>query len=119
MNEETIDRLLQELGPITDKLGDGAEHVYRLATRQAIINGVTDLIIAVVFFIGAYVAYRVLLHAISEAKKDRLSAWGPGGPVVAIVGVFFVGVGVGHVVIALRALLNPQWAAFEIIMRAI
>ena len=119
MNNETIDRLIEELGPVTEKLGEGAERVYRLAVRQAMVEGVLDILAAIFFAILVYISYRVVLYAHGEVQKDELSGWAPGGVFVALGGVTFIFAVVIYLSEGIRNLINPHWAAFEIIMETV
>lgn len=132
MNTDTLDRLIEELGPVTEKLGEGAEHLYALAVRQAIIQGVMGLILAIVLAVVPYVAYRVIVSirkkvdSIKEAEKSMASydrtdtdGWFFASLGAGLVGVAASLTSIGFFYSAVITLLNPQWAAVDIILRAI
>lgn len=73
---ETLDRLIDALEPVADKLGQGAEHVYRLAVRDALITGVNHTLVGLLFFAVAFAFLRLArswhkkAEALEQAYED-------------------------------------------------
>lgn len=59
MNNDTLDRLIEQVGPALEQLGDGFEHVYHAAVRQAIVAGIIKSVIGLLLVIFAIVVWRV------------------------------------------------------------
>lgn len=63
MNQDMLDRLIEELRPLAEKLGQGAEFLWEVAYRQTVIDGSMGLI-------GALIALAVIITFIVLAKKN-------------------------------------------------
>lgn len=123
------ERIIKELRPIADKLGEGAERVYELAVRQAIARGIGYLIVAVVLAAAVVVcikAARWCRAGFTEAKanKDRYD-YGAGdgymfGGCAAVVGAIGSGIAsLSFIYSAVLIFVNPQWAGIQEIMRSL
>lgn len=122
----TIDRLIEELRPIAEKLGEGAEELFRLAVRQAYIDGITNLAIGIALMVLCVVAYKVVRwchNQYPEARKARSFGGGDGylfgGVVTVFVGLIAFGLSIGCLVTAINALANPQFYAAQRLLESV
>lgn len=122
---ETVDRLIDALNPVAQRIGEGAEHVYRLAVRQAIIEGIASLVLAVVLAVLVYVGVRVLLwfRVQYESARERHrydgDGWAFGG---WLLGFAVLACAIGAIGCAFDGavtLANPEYAAIENLLEAV
>lgn len=72
MTDEQIDRILDGLGQVAEKLGEGAEHIYGVLVRQSFVEALYYLIPALLIFVAAGAIKR---HALTDARlEDELDA---------------------------------------------
>lgn len=123
-----VERIIEELRPIAEKLGEGAVEVYKLAVRQAMIEGITAFLVTLGCVFGALVAYQTVRWcqrqaAAASVKPGRYSAdtegYIIGGVVAALAGIASGIVALSYFVQGIQYLLNPKWAAVEIILRQV
>lgn len=113
MSPDDLSKILDELG---QRLGPAGGHVFELAVRQAIIDGVMSLVGGVVylaaFLVGVVLAVRITRRPASSDRDDFVTRE------MAPVLFLLVG-GIGALVAAvcalggLSTLLNPEYAAIR------
>lgn len=114
--------LLQRFDEFVDSLGDMGGHVYDLAVKQAIIDGITDLGIAFVLLlavVATWVLRVVFLRSVNEegpaAEEDRVVSLVMCSIISAVLAIFSV----ATVVTGVRQLVNPEWYALQEIARSL
>lgn len=110
MTPAQVDRILDGLKGLADKLGQGAEAMWHLYYRQAQIQGIKDALWAVMFLVAAIVGWRLLwpkARGLDAHDIDRHFAMGALGIATAI----FVLSAFGFASSAVSHLLNPGYYA--------
>lgn len=107
MNQSIIQQVTQAITPLAQKLGQGAEQLYKIYTRQQFINGITYLIWALILTIASTVVYR-LGKSIWKKEPDLDDARFFGGFVLVLAVALLVGA-VVLLTSGLQHLLNPQY----------
>ena len=104
MNPDDLARILDELGR---RLGPAGEHVFALAVRQQIINGVFGVIAALILMIVGVVFVVVGRRQIDSDGFE----WFAGGVAWIIAAIALIG--------GLSLLLNPEYAAIRELLSAV
>lgn len=118
-----VERIIEELRPVAEKLGEGAVEVYKLAVRQALIEGLSSGIVCLMLFgltFGGVMIARYLWRK-SEAQSSSYTAenFRMGGILTLVASVVTLIIGVVYLIEALQYVLNPKWAAVEQILKAL
>lgn len=121
---EVVDRVIEELRPVADKLGEGAEYLWETLIRQMIIQGVISIVIGIVLITVATIviprAYRAWVTARGERRYDLwnttmiTSFWIGLLPLIAAIFGFFHMFTVG-----IPKLINPSYYALQEILRVV
>lgn len=121
MTPEELGRLLDELG---QRIGPAGEHVFQLAVRQAVIDGVIGIIFGLTLVIGTGVIFVKAVKWIlsrestSSYNDDALDKGFPIGimslPAGLLIATGFVSLSSG-----ISSLLNPEYAAIRDILSRI
>jgi len=106
MDEQTILRLLEQL---SERLEGPGRYVFELAVRNALIMGVSWLLLGLL--LGA-LALVLLLYARRQAHESAVMDE-PDGFLAAVFGMAAVGLAVFLCVVAVPSLLNPEYAALK------
>jgi len=111
----TVQQTIDALQPLAQKLGQGAEQLFRIYTKQAIINGVTEIVLGtfalVAFGLGFKLAYK---KAKAHDKKDRYENYvTPTLILGSIMGAIVVFAAVWAIADGINELLNPQYVALH------
>lgn len=120
-----VERIIEELRPLAEKLGDGAVEVYKLAVRQAIARGVGLIMLALAFLAATVIALGVVRKCrtlwVQAQDKGRYEGEGylVGGVVAGVVAAVCTGTTVGLLYSAMLILINPKWAAVGEILRSL
>ena len=112
---EAIDRLLEALEPVAEKLGQGAEFLWRTIVNQAIVDGITFTFVGVVLFVATFIlATKVVPYLI-----DRDGGW-YGMAIAASVVAFGVGIAaLSFTLDGMRHLINPEFYAVRELLDAV
>lgn len=77
--EEAVDKVIEALKPFAEKLGEGAEFLWGVTVREVIMDGVVNLIVALVLFALAFIltvlAPRYIRKARDAAVKHHKELW--------------------------------------------
>lgn len=103
MNEQT-EKLIRELA---EKLGTTVEHLWDVLTRQALISGVTDVVLWVGFATGLVISYR-LLKRHSQEWSDELGVGLAWAVWVVFLSAFVINVSINAETI-MAAFFNPEY----------
>lgn len=123
MSMDSVTTVVNALKPFAEKLGQGAEALYKIYVKQQIATGVAEIIWAL-FMIGIAVAiYKGARKLLTIAKKmqDSQTGWaddrGDGyffGSITLIAGAVVLSVaGVGVMTDGAQKLVNPQYYAIR------
>lgn len=109
MNEQT-GKLIRELA---DRLGTTAEHIWGVLVRQALISGITNLIVCAAWCVFIAWGYRLLRRKTKGWETEGLAlAWSL-WCIVAISMIIIAGCSLESIV---AALINPEyWALKQVI----
>jgi hypothetical protein len=124
-----VERIIEELRPIAEKLGEGAVEVYRLAVRQAFAHGFANLI-AALLCIAICVTAVVLglkfyrkFDELYDRKQRSYDREGAGFAFVAglcgFAAIISAVVGMTFLFQAILILVNPKWAAIQEILKSL
>jgi hypothetical protein len=116
MSATDLAALLDELGR---RLGPAGQHVFELAIRQVYINAITAVVA-----VGLLLVVGVVSVPIAERWRTAENADSAGGRdfVLLLPGVFYIGalvMALTWVVSTVPAVLNPEYAAIQDILRSI
>lgn len=114
---ETVEQLIDELRPLAEKIGEGAEYLWEVSYRQALISGITDLIVASILLLVMVVSFFYARHV------TNTSSWPDDAPPPyfvwtapnIFVGIFFM----SFLVSGLKRILNPGYYALEELFKAL
>jgi hypothetical protein len=138
---EVVDRLIEELRPLAEKLGQGVEELYALSIRKVIIeNAICLTVLVLLAVLMLMIARAVSKHflkdrdrfqenkdnevphrgyygsswdtEISNAKAGSIIAWSIGGLLASI--LLWVAA-----TMPLTRLLNPEWYAVREVLRSV
>ena len=117
---ETTEKLVRELA---EKLGTTTEHLWGVLIRQAYIQGVTDIVIAITLvaattYIGRYVGKKTKWGGDIKHYPE----WCDEGAIIAWLTVFSMGLFAAFIVLqalsaSVPALLNPEYWALKQLIR--
>ena len=124
MDGQTVDKIINALQPIADKLGEGARYLWYVYYRQSIIEGIVSILVSavllVVTVVAAIVATRYLRKALAYAPTDWLDEtrvpWFVIGGIAAAVAVFALSAGLTNFFGGLQHVLNPGYYALHHLM---
>ncbi|MGG1018587.1 hypothetical protein ABE151_04270 [Bacillus paralicheniformis] len=118
-----MDKAMEYIDKLAEKLGVAAEHVYGVLVKQAFANGVTDAIIGAVFLMIAVVAGVIITKIAVKAYESDCGAWDvEWGLLVIIVGLSVILPGVFGIYViteGIKALINPEYYAIKEILDTI
>jgi hypothetical protein len=104
MNPDDLARILDELGR---RLGPAGEHVFALAVRQQIIEGIVWVTVGLLLIIAGVVAFLVIRR---QTDSDGFE-WLAGGILWVVAAVALIP--------GLLQLLNPEYAAIRDLLKAV
>lgn len=106
--EKAVDRVIEALQPLTEKLGAGAEVVWESAMKQQIIEGWFALAVALV--VGV-ITLALVVGGLLVARNER----DPFDAVAFSVTSLFIGGTATSITgyMAVTHLLNPEWQAIQ------
>lgn len=132
------EKALEMLQAFAEKLNTTAEYLWQVMVRQALVAGVTDLVIVAVWIAVAVATWKVHKHLSKPFDKpeDGGYSWEKGtitclyfrndsGPLIAmcVFAVVLLGAGVGVLVGVvpdmITAFLNPEYWALKEILRVV
>lgn len=89
-----------------------AQHLYLILVRQQVILGVQEFLQGILWYVGAFMVYR--LH-LAVYKKDNLAQWDKfaAGLFLVLVSLFLTVKGTEHVIASLPRLFNPEYYAIQ------
>lgn len=115
--KELTGQVIEALKPIAQKIGQGAEAVYRMAVKDAFITGVESWIWVGVGVFSMTILVFLACHLMKD--KDGEVLWETCIPVCFILVMFgFVAV-VINLGAALHCTFNPEYAALKDLLRAV
>lgn len=123
----SIDLIKQELAPLAEKLGQGAEWTFEIYVRQVYVEAVIAGFIGVVLFTMAFIGYKSMRYPLniseeenfqpSDETKDRLVSVFVFGLVLAFISgvgiIIWMTVGAPQII---QALINPEYRAIELLV---
>ena len=123
MDEQTVDRIIEALVPVAEKLGQGAEFIYAVTYRQVWVTVVTYVALTPVFIVLALVAFRFArrYYQKAQAPRERYSYDDPAFTAFMF-GLLFValgGVALGCLLSAVRMSINPHYYAIDKILSTV
>ncbi|MEH7736872.1 hypothetical protein [Bacillus pumilus] len=117
-----MDKAMAYIDKLAAKLGVAAEHVYGVLVKQAVANGVADVIIGVV-------ALSIIIVVLSAGKKafvkSNISAgmdvfdWSMLTVIVGLVVVIGLSFGINILTNGIKAVINPEYYAIKEILDTI
>lgn len=116
MSEELLQKFLDALQPVANKLGEGAEFIYEAAVLQVMISGVLNLVWAVVL-LGLAAVIAKFGWSLWTDEKWLNKNGGPffepelGGFALGLISLFPLIIGLIQATVAVPKLLNPHWYA--------
>jgi hypothetical protein len=113
--------LKEALTPLAVKLGQGAEHLYRLAVRQSYVEGWISLTTCICMLILNFVAYKIYHYGMRLIDKCDSSNPGPLFIVVfSCIGICaFTGIFFEAFPDAIRYMGNPEYMAIKDLLKAV
>lgn len=122
---EVVDRVIEELRPIADKLGEGAEFLWQTLIRQMYIRGVISVVVGTILLTFAVIVAPKAIRRWSREREDNkmrsmwstemlLAFWSGLIPTV----VAFIGV-LQALTYGIPRLINPAYYAFYEILRTV
>lgn len=115
---ETVDRLIEELRPLAEKVGEGSEYLWEVSYRQALIAGITDLILASILLLVIVVAFFIARH-ITNTDDSYPDDAPPPYAIWAIPSIFISMFFMLFLVSGLKRVLNPGYYALEELFKAL
>lgn len=120
---EVVDRVINELRPLAEKLGEGAEHLWAILIKQMVIRGVVSIVVGVLLVTLAAVVVPKAVRSWKEANSKRASYWTADMYMAFWVGLFatIAGVigGIHALTYGIPHLINPAFYALHEILRTI
>lgn len=117
MPDNWIDQIIEAIKPLADKLGEGAEALWHLSVREAIVTASLDL------FWGLFFLALAITSVVMGRRLYRNSQTDDGeftGILIAVLGGFMFGlISVLTIDNAIHGLFNPHWKAVEIIINQV
>ncbi|MFF2413499.1 hypothetical protein [Bacillus safensis] len=117
-----MDKAMAYIDKLAAKLGVAAEHVYGVLVKQAMANGITDVIIGLV-------VTTILIAVFSAGKKAFVKSnissgmdildWSMFTAVVGIAVVVGFGFGLSFLTDGIKAVINPEYYAIKEILDTI
>lgn len=104
MNQEKI---MEYVDHLANALGVAAEHVWETLVRQAIVNGVVDLTLAVVMLVAGVVVWKLI------NKYGDVQDWDVEWMPVGFLYVALFTVGILSLRFGISQLLNPDYYAIK------
>lgn len=109
-----IEKIIEALRQLGSNLADPAAHVWALAIRQQIIDGLFDLFIFLILMVSLYPLVKVTQSAVKRERAKPSYSWDDSG--LFIVTAVAVGSCIGIVALVflhfgLGQLINPEWYA--------
>lgn len=119
---EIVDRIIEELRPLADKLGEGAEFLWRTLMLQIYVRGIVSAILCLTI-IGLYIkfvprAYKAFRDGgtgvYSWTAEKTVGCWGVfGGGIATALSFIFL------ITYSIPRLINPAYYALHEILRTI
>jgi hypothetical protein len=113
MNEKVINKATEYIDSIATKLGVAAEHVYELLIKQAIINGVRDLVMFVVLSVVAFFLGKLTLRASKSFDYDMVA------PIIGATAIIALVMAIACLYAGVGELINPEYYAIKEILDVI
>ena len=114
---KTAKEVVDALKPIAQKIGEGAEAVYKMAVKDAYITGVESTIYSVLGLLGFFFGVGFFFYALGIFKKD--TDYFPLFFVSIVSGAVGFLVFVSNISPALHNLLNPEYQALVGILHTV
>lgn len=114
--------LLKRLDVLAEKLGTTAAYLWSVLIRQAISDGVTDIVTAVFFAVVAYVVYNYGSRCLTKAKRsDRYDAkdYYIGGYLLHASTVILAGISTTWLCSAVQHFINPSYYALHEVLESL
>lgn len=109
---EGVSTLFQTAQQLLATVMQVAHHLYLILVRQQVILGLQEFLWGILWYIGAFVIYRV--HLVIY-KKDNIAHWDKfaAGLFLVIISLILVIRGTEHIITSLPRLLNPEYYAIK------
>lgn len=120
---ELTKQLIDALKPVADKLGQGAEHVYMIAVKDAYVTGLASsaycLIATILFFTCAYFIIRWSKAGNAEDWDHSTEGYGIGIFIASCIGFICFWVACSYLSDALHYTINPEYMALKDMLAAV
>lgn len=120
--EGAVDKVIEALKPVAEKLGEGAEFLYGVYFRQTLVEGILQIIIPLILIVAVWIGYKYWYRFCkTNDKRNRDSkTWAYGGEWLGmgIVGVglalaFATAIGIGVIVQGALKVGNPHFYTIQ------
>ena len=115
MNDQMQKELLARLDALAQKFGATGEHLWKILVRQALVEVITDLACAAVFFAVGIILYKLARFFTRKAKEDK---WNDVEYVVGSIGSYMVMAlcfisTIAYIAHSITPLINPEYFALQ------
>ncbi|MEC1707409.1 hypothetical protein P9E09_07045 [Bacillus mojavensis] len=130
-----MDKAMEYIDKLAAKLGVAAEHVYGVLVKQAIANGITNVVVGVILLIAFVLTVRFMIAILTKAEYEevthyygdsktpvnkyaKISSAGGGSVWVLIIAFILISSVAGLVCLTegFKALINPEYYAIKEIL---
>lgn len=122
MNKDTLNRLLNELKPVADKLGQGAEYVWEVAYRQVYVSAAGMILAAIVVAALAKLFWHMRAQQYENMKTADSYSRSSHQMVAGMNTILSIVSAAGSATLLVSALMrfaNPGFYAIKSLMRAL
>lgn len=130
-----MDKAMEYIDKLAAKLGVAAEHVYGVLVKQAIANGITNVVVGVILLIAFVLTVRFMVALLTKAEYEeviqysgrskapinkyaKISSAGGGSVWILIIAFILISsvAGFGCLTDGVKALINPEYYAIKEIL---
>lgn len=112
-----INKMAEEIGlaikPLADKIGQGAEAIYKMAVKDAYIYGVESWVFSAVSLLVILILARMSYWFFTKYEKDQDSDWLVGTWIFGLISFGLVFVCLSWFDSAIHYQLNPEYMALK------
>jgi uncharacterized membrane protein len=113
------DKLANVIAKLAHELGVAAAHVYGVLVRQAIVEGVQDIVLAVILGTVSTVLIKLAVWMFRKYSDNYDEGWQIGGVFVVIAAVVAVSLAITSLYLGIGELLNPEYYAIKDVLDAL
>lgn len=122
-----VDKIIEAIKPLAEKIGQGGEFLYRVYYRQTIIEGILQIVFSLLAVIATAIIYRYWARYAMKQHKERKAAssyydgewYGLGVFGMGIVSLVIAGLAFAVTIGGVLKVANPNFYTIDRIIRSV